>query len=322
MKQIFIIICALFAVAAYAENETVVTSKKYVDDELSKKQPQFEGLGNAKLMLYSDTTDGVVASRDIVTSLGTSTTDTSVPTVGAINAGLATKQDTLNGTAGWVVENTGTSGSVIQRPVYSETDNYKTALVEVEDLNQIVIDAVNSELTVVPGVGWQINQSVTLPTLRILLNANIAGTGYCYRRLNGNGGSDGTCSASTLATLGAINSKSGLWGAVFSYGDIVGKSVCSTIQGTTQTAATDAQESSLSTEFNAQTGAGTPADTNAKYCWCKMESVAGEPAVSRWVLQSDSYSSASDCAPNCAGACAYRVYAYTFVRSPMFNTVQ
>ena len=141
------------------------TSKKYVDDELSKKQPQFSGLGNNKLMLYSNTTDGATLSRDIVTELGDSTSATSVPTRGAINTKLATKQNTVNGTAGWVMENTGTAGTVKARPVYSTTDNYKTALVEAEDLNQIVIDAVNSELTQVTD-GWRINDSVTLPVLR------------------------------------------------------------------------------------------------------------------------------------------------------------
>lgn len=141
------------------------TSKKYVDDELAKKQPKFSGLGNNKLMLYSNATNGATLSRDIVTTLGDSTSATTVPTRGAINTGLNTKQNKVNGTAGWVMENTGTSGSLTERPVYSTTDNYKNALVEAEDLNQMVIDAVNSELTQVAD-GWQINDSVTLPVLR------------------------------------------------------------------------------------------------------------------------------------------------------------
>ena len=165
MKRLFIIICALFVGFAYAENETVVTSKKFVDDALAQKQPKFDGLGNDKLMLYSNTTDGVVASRDIVTTLGNSTSANTIPTVGAINAGLNTKQDTLNGDAGWVAENTGIAGAVVQKPVYSATNNYSNALVEVETLNNAVINAVNSELTVVPGVGWTINTAANLNLL-------------------------------------------------------------------------------------------------------------------------------------------------------------
>ena len=167
MKKLFIIICALFVGFAYGANENVPTSKKFVDDALAQKQPKFDGLGNDKLMLYSNTTDGVVASRDIVTTLGNSTSDTSVPTVGAINTGLNTKQDMLNGDAGWVAENTGIAGAVVQKPVYSATNNYSNALVEVETLNNAVINAVNSELTVVPGVGWTINTANNLNLLSV-----------------------------------------------------------------------------------------------------------------------------------------------------------
>ena len=167
MKKLFIIICALVVGVANATNENVPTSKKFVDAALAQKQPRFDGLGNDKLMLYSDTTDGVVASRDIVTTLGNSTSANTVPTVGAINTGLNTKQDILNGDAGWVAENTGIAGVVAQKPVYSATNNYGNALVEVETLNNAVINAVNSELTVVPGVGWTINTADNLNLLPV-----------------------------------------------------------------------------------------------------------------------------------------------------------
>lgn len=306
-----------------ASYTSIPTSKSYVDTGLNAKQPKFENLGNNKLMLYSNTTDGATLSRDIVTTLGTNTSATTVPTRGAIVTGINTKQNTLNGTAGWVVENTGTAGSVKARPVYSTTNNYKTALVEAEDLNQIIIDAVNSELTQVAN-GWQINSSVTLPTLRTLLNldASINGTSYCYRRLNGSTGDNGTCNATTLATLGTGGNRSGLWGAVFPYGDIVGKSVCSTTSGANNTAATAAQESSLTTEFNAQTGVGTSALSDGQgNCWCKMESVGGEPAVSRWVFLG-SVSSASDCAGSCAFYCGISVPSNSDFRSGVFGSVQ
>ena len=167
MKNLLVIILALFVGFAYAENENVPTSKKFVDAALAQKQPKFEALGNDKLMLYSDTTDGAVTSRDIVTTLGTGTSADTVPTVGAINAGLATKQDVLNGPSGWVAENTGVAGAVVQKPVYSATNNYSNALVEVETLNNAVINAVNSELTVVPGVGWTINTANNLNLLPV-----------------------------------------------------------------------------------------------------------------------------------------------------------
>ena len=300
----------------------IPTSKSYTDAQLNGRQPQFANLGNNKLMLYSDTTNGAVTSRDIVTTLGDSTTADSVPTRGAINTALATKQNTLNGTAGWVVENTGTAGSVKAKPVYSTTDNYKTALVEADDLNTIITNAVNSELTEV-AEGWQINTvgNLTLPTLRMLMpDASINGSNYCCRFLSG-GGSD-NCSAATLSTLGATGNKSGLWGTVMPYGDIVGKSVCSTTSGSTNTAATDAQESALTTEFNNQTGVGTGAlSSSQNNCWCKMESIAGEPAVSRWVF-AGSGSSASDCAGFCAARCGNNVWNASDFRSGVFGAVQ
>jgi len=178
MKRLFVIIVALFVGFAYAANENVPTSKKFVDDALAQKQPKFDGLGNDKLMLYSKTADGVVASRDIVTTLGNSTSADSVPTVGAINAGLDTKQDILNGDAGWVVTNTDTSGIVTQKPIYSATNNYSNALVEVETLNNAVINAVNSELTVVPGVGWTINTASNLNLLPTPQTYGVLPVGY------------------------------------------------------------------------------------------------------------------------------------------------
>ena len=302
--------------------DSTIVSKKYVDAEMAKLQPQFAGLGDNKLMTYSSTTNGAVGSRDIVTELGTSTTANSIPTRGAIVTGINTKQDTVNGTAGWVMENTGTAGSVKAKPVYSTTDNYKTALVEAGDLNQIVVDAVNSELIPVEGVGWRINTAanLTLPTLRMMMpDVSINGSNRCMRYLSGTYDKDNTCSAATLSTLGASGNKSGLWGAVMPYGDIVGKSVCSATQGSNNTAATDAQESTLTTGFNNQTGVGV--SSGQLNCWCKMESVDGEPAVSRWVLI-ESYAPASACAANCASVCGSNVQNSSAFRSALFNSVQ
>ena len=336
MKIKIFLIATIITGAAYADEtyENIPTSQAYVDDEMSKLQPQFDGLGADKLMTYG-TTDGAVGSRDIVTTLGDSTTADSVPTRGAINTALNTKQNTMNGTAGWVAENTGTAGSLKAKPVYSTTNNYKTALVTASDLNQIVTDAVNSELIQVDETGtasstgtlWKLNDvaNLTLPTLRLMISEidrSINGTSRCYRCLDESKNDDGDCNVATLATLGATGSKSGLWGAVFPYGDVVGKSVCSTRQpGRPFAVATDAWESDLNTEFIAQSGVGTSAlSTAQKKCWCKMESINGEPAVSRWVFN-QSFSSASDCAQSCANVCGAGIRTNSSLRTPMFNSV-
>ena len=321
---------AYFTFAAVYGDDLSPTSKKYVDAEMAKLQPKFAGLGNNKLMTYSSTTNGAVGSRDIVTELGTSTTANTIPTIGAINTGVNTKQDTLNGTDGFVVANTGASGIVMQKPVYSTTDNYKNALVEAGDLNQIIVDAVNSELIPVEGIGWQINtaENLTLPTLRWFLDPHVVGTSSCHRPLDGKNNIDGTCSTATLATLGASGNKSCLWGVVYPYGEVIGKSVCSATAGTKYEAATDAQESTLTTEFNTQSGVGASAlSSSQKHCWCKIDKFNGESVGSSWVFF-DTYTGGNGtCANTCVGVCADRLTRYVnsvgdALRVAMFSTLK
>ena len=310
------------------------TSQSYVDSRVSALQPQFNGLGADKLMTYG-TTDGAVGSRDIVTELGTSTTANSVPTMGAILTGLNTKQPMMFGRSGYVVENVGTSGVLQDKPIYSVTNNYENALVDASTLNSAVIDAVNSELIRVDETGepnangtlWKLNDVEHLTFLNTNggsmagLNVNTNGTSTCYRRLSDHYSDNGYCNAATLSTLGATGSKSGLWGAVMPYGDIVGKSVCSTTGELYATAVTDAQESALTSEFNAQSGVGESALSSHQYaCWCKMESINGEPAVSRWVY-SKTFVTSSLCAADCVTSCASAVSNGTDFRTALFGAV-
>ena len=141
------------------------TSKSYVDSKMNALQPNFSGLGNSKLMTYG-TTDGAVGARDIVTELGTSTTANSVPTRGAINTALNTKQPTMNGTSGYVATNTGTPGVLGEKAVYGGVTKMADALVDAQTLNNAVINAVNSELIQVDA-GWRINTVDNLTLLPI-----------------------------------------------------------------------------------------------------------------------------------------------------------
>ena len=292
------------------------TSKSYVDSQMNALQPNFAGLGANKLMTYG-TTAGAVGSRDIVTTLGTSTTANSVPTRGAINTALNTKQPTMNGTAGYVATNTGTPGVLGEKAVYGGVTKMADALVDAQTLNNAVINAVNSELIQVDA-GWRINTVDNLRFLTILPDVSINGTDACYRNFEGDS-ENGTCGATTLNTLGASGSKSGRWGAVFSYGDIVGKSVCSAITGdwTTHTVATDAQSDVMNAEFSAQSGTGFSAMGENQYnCWCKIESIGGAPVTSSWVYGGTDY-----CAEHCADDCAY-IYANIGWRETVFNSIQ
>ena len=292
------------------------TSQSYVDSKMNALQPQFSGLGANKLMTYG-TTDGAVGSRDIVTELGTSTTANSVPTRGAINTALNTKQPTMNGTAGYVATNTGTPGVLGEKAIYGGVTKVADALVDAQTLNTAVINAVNSELIQVDA-GWRIN---TVDNLRLLVIApeyeEEDGTSICYRNFDGYG-ENGTCSATTLNTLGASGNKSGRWGAVFSYGDIVGRSVCSAIEGDdTGDVATSAQNDVMNAEFSAQSGTGYSAIGENQYnCWCKIESIGGAPVTSSsWVYSNNDY-----CEEHCADNCAQYVRNMSSFRGYLFGT--
>ena len=300
----------------------IPTSQAYVDDEMSKLQPQFDGLGENKLMTYG-TTDGAVGSRDIVTTLGTSTTDTTVPTRGAILTGLNAKQNIMNGTAGFVAENTGPDGELAAKPVYSNTNNYKNALVDAETLNNAVINAVNSELIQVPA-GWMINTPENLNLMsasRIYLDANVNGTDFCTRSLVGLNDRTGKCGLVTQNQIGPEGNKSGLWGTVMPYGDIVGKSVCSTLRLSQHYLIANAtQNTNLDTEFATQVNNNGSLETNQRSCWCKIESIDGEVNNSFWAFWG-TLSDSSLCGYACAHRCASGTQKTNYLRAALFDSI-
>ena len=172
LKRIFIAMVAVFAVfSAFADNASV-TSKKYVDDFMTGYQDKVSGLGANKLMIYDNNSDDGIGTKDIATSLGSNTSDTSVPTVGAVKNGLSDKQDTITGTAGYVMTGTGTPGEVGEKPIYSTTVRSEDSLVTAESVNSGVINAVNNSLRRVNANGelddngtlWQIADTVVALT--------------------------------------------------------------------------------------------------------------------------------------------------------------
>ena len=180
IKRIFIAMTAIFAASAVFADNSSVTSKKYVDDLMSGYQGKLPGSGANKLMIYDDETG--IGEKSIETTLGESATG--VPTVGAVKTGLDGKQDTITGTAGYVMTGTGTPGDVGERAIYSANTNYSNALVTAETVNTGVINAVNSSLIRVDengdqdpnGTLWEIQDD--LVALNICSNyTNAMGTG-------------------------------------------------------------------------------------------------------------------------------------------------
>ncbi|MBO4700938.1 MAG: hypothetical protein J5620_04295 [Alphaproteobacteria bacterium] len=295
---------------------SVVTTQTYVDNAINAKQAKITTTGTNKLMTYGASTGATPGSRDIVSTLGTSTTATTVPETGPIVAGIANKQDAVNGTANYIMTGTGTAGTVGEKPVYSTTNNYSNALVTAQTVNTAATTAANSELTCIDNdcLLWQI-RTTTPSGLSIRIDFNpdtsISGTSVCWRNLSNEGNYanyDGTCSASTLSYIGASGSKSGKWGTVFSYGDVSGITVCSsTTQNSVGTkVATDAQAAVLDSEYLAQTGTGLgDTELNTDYhCWCKMEN----PGTSKWIyVNTRNYGSSTRCSDMCVNDCARSV---------------
>ena len=182
IRHIFMTIAAVLLTSAVFADSSSVTSKKYVDDFMAGYQNKIPGSGADKLMIYDDT-DGIGA-KQIVSSLGSDTSATNIPDVGAVKGGLDGKQDTINGTAGYVMTGTGTAGDVGERAIYDTNTNNMDALVTAGTVNTAVTNAVNGSLIRVDengaqnpnGTLWQIADDLT--ALSVCSNYNTAtGTG-------------------------------------------------------------------------------------------------------------------------------------------------
>ena len=176
IRHIFMTIAAVLLTSAVFADSSSVTSKKYVDDFMAGYQNKIPGSGADKLMIYDDT-DGIGA-KQIVSSLGDDTSAANIPDVGAVKDALDDKQDTINGTAGYVMTGTGTAGDVGERAIYSTSlygdslvtpETLSSALVTAETVNSGVINAVNNSLRRVNengeldnnGTLWEIQDDLT-----------------------------------------------------------------------------------------------------------------------------------------------------------------
>ena len=180
-----LLLCGIVMIGtAYADTDSkTVTSKKYVDDQIATKQPILNENGTDlrdNVVMYTDTA-GEVTSKPISGHLVADTAngetqagiDNNIPTVGAVNTGLATKQDEISGTSGNVVTYTSNAGTLGEHAVYKTTTTYDTtnagALVEANHANSAIAKGLNEHLTCAPnGVDpvsnncwlWQINDQV------------------------------------------------------------------------------------------------------------------------------------------------------------------
>ena len=185
IKRIFIVISAIFAASAVFADNSSVTSKKYVDDLMSGYQGKLPGSGANKLMIYDDETG--IGEKSIEATLGENAIG--VPTVGAVKTGLDGKQDTITGTAGYVMTGTGTAGSVGERAIYDTNTNNMDALVTAGTVNTAVTNAVNGSLIRVDENGDQDPNGTLWEIQDDLVALNICSN---YAPATGTGVQDGT----------------------------------------------------------------------------------------------------------------------------------
>ena len=150
-----LLLCGIVMIGtAYADTDSkTVTSKKYVDDQIATKQPILNAdeadLRN-NVVMYTNQAR-TVAAKPISATLSGTGIDDNLPTVGAVNTGLATKQDELSGTSGNVVTYTSNAGTLGEHAVYKTTTTYDTtnagALVEANHANSAIAKGLNEHLT-------------------------------------------------------------------------------------------------------------------------------------------------------------------------------
>lgn len=153
MKANHILLCGAIAsvVAANAVAATTsktVTTQGYVDTAVATKQNKLSGTSGYAVTYGSSA--GQTAGRQIVTSLGTSTTATTLPTTGAVVSGLNNKQNKINGDNNTVVQYTGTEGSLTSKGVYQASGTYSgqtSNLAEAGHVNTAVTNAFNEHIT-------------------------------------------------------------------------------------------------------------------------------------------------------------------------------
>jgi hypothetical protein len=136
---------------SYAEGENIPTSRAYVDSNIATKQGILSHQQSDNVAVtFPTTAGGTPGTRTINTSLGSSTSDTSLATTGAINTALSHKQAKINGTANTVITYTGSEGGTGSKAVYNSTNAYSGqtgSLAEAQHVNGAVVKGFNAHLT-------------------------------------------------------------------------------------------------------------------------------------------------------------------------------
>jgi len=337
-KLLLPIIAMMIIPVVYADTVTV-TSQDYVDNVMNTKQNKIAATSGDRVVTYS-TTAGQTGSRAILDDLsGTTATDTNFATAMAVVDPVDSKNiQVLNIGAPNVLTYSGSYGSLTATPIYNNTVNtFSNGLVDANTLNTAMMTVANNEMTcaqrATPGndssecILWKINTAAANPlNTTAYLPANVKGTSYCSKSIDGRKNLQYQCPAATYRSF-----NKGDWGTVFSYGTVTGISVCSDIEPSIKREYDDGygndpwttyvygqvstNQSGVQSQYDAWVSGGRPATPVGGYCYCKLTN----PSVSaaRWVFGDSN--SVSGCARGCADRCAARVQANSDFRGAVFG---
>ena len=152
MKILKILLCGLLMTlpvwAEEQEDRQTATSLRYVSHELDTRQNKLSAGTNAAVT-YTNTA-GSVQQRTVKSDLnGGSTTDTSLPTVAAVNTGLNQKQDDIGAINDHTaVTYTGQTGTIGQKGIYQDSGTYATQsdnLIDAKTFNAALKNGLDNE---------------------------------------------------------------------------------------------------------------------------------------------------------------------------------
>ena len=146
-----------------------VVLKSYVDAVGDTRQNKLSGTFD-RVVIFSGIA-GTVGEREIVTTLGSDASATTLPTAGAVVTGLNTKQNEIPANDNRVITYTGTQGSLSSIGIYSNTGTYSGqtgTLAEVQHVNGAITNGFDAHIVcdeyATPGdsttecILWRINQ--------------------------------------------------------------------------------------------------------------------------------------------------------------------
>jgi len=151
-KLLFVIFAGFIGLSAIATDTVsdgkVATTVGFVTEQMAPLQDNFPGQSGTKAVTFG-TESGQNIPRTVTDTMGTSTSDNSLPTAGAAKTALDAKQDAVPANdSNSVLTYTGVAGNVGSKGVYQDSGTYAEQmddLVTAETFNSALANGLNNE---------------------------------------------------------------------------------------------------------------------------------------------------------------------------------